>query len=210
MRKAINEHHDITDLFLWITIWFNLPVDLSKTGQKAVQLNCIREKSKIFTCHYETPYDLKKGKNCGLIDYHYIDYKDALAILGCGCKFECVIFKCISRMGGNSQPKHLLEHGIGHYDGVRIGEIGSQITNLTIVYSTVYSGTDQSKHQSWASLAFVWEIHRRPVNSPHKWPVTRKMFPFDDVFMSLLMVSQCCVRSWFGQQAIEIGVTSQK
>ena len=26
-------------------------------------------------------------------------------------------------------------------------------------------------------------IHRGPVNSPHKWPVTRKMFPFDDVIM---------------------------
>ena len=24
-----------------------------------------------------------------------------------------------------------------------------------------------------------------PVNSPHKWPVTRKMFPFDDVIMAV-------------------------
>ena len=62
--------------------------------------------------------------------------------------------------------------------------IASQITSLTIVYSTVYPGTDQSKHQSSASLAFVWGIHRGPVNSPHKWPVTRKMFPFDDVIMT--------------------------
>ena len=31
--------------------------------------------------------------------------------------------------------------------------------------------------------AYVREIHRRPVNSPHKWPVTRKMFPFDDVIV---------------------------
>ena len=61
--------------------------------------------------------------------------------------------------------------------------IASQITSLTIVYSTIYSGADQSKHQSSASLAFVWGIHRGPVNSPHKWPVTRKMFPFDDVIM---------------------------
>ena len=61
--------------------------------------------------------------------------------------------------------------------------IASQITSLTIVYSTVYSGSDQSKHQSSASLAFLWGIHRGPVNSPHKWPVTRKMFPFDDVIM---------------------------
>ena len=61
--------------------------------------------------------------------------------------------------------------------------IASQITSLTIVYSTVHSDADQSKHQSSASLAFVWEIHRWPVNFPHKWPVTRKMFPFDDVIM---------------------------
>ena len=61
--------------------------------------------------------------------------------------------------------------------------IASQITSLTIVYWNVYSGADQSKHQSSASLAFVCGIHRGPVNSPHKWPVTRKMFPFDDVFM---------------------------
>ena len=33
------------------------------------------------------------------------------------------------------------------------------------------------------TLAFVRGIHRGPVNSPHKWPVTRKMFPFDDVIM---------------------------
>ena len=62
--------------------------------------------------------------------------------------------------------------------------MASQITSLAIVYSTVYSGADQSKHQSSASLAFVWEIHRGPVNFPHKWPVTRKMFPFDDVIMN--------------------------
>ena len=38
--------------------------------------------------------------------------------------------------------------------------IASQITNLAIVYSAVYSGTDQSKHPSSASLAFVWGIPR--------------------------------------------------
>ena len=64
-----------------------------------------------------------------------------------------------------------------------MGAIASQITSLTIVYSTVYSDADQRKHQSSASLAFVREIHRGPVKSPHKWPVTRKKFPFDDVIM---------------------------
>ena len=64
-----------------------------------------------------------------------------------------------------------------------MGVIASQITSLKIVYSTVYSDADQRKHQSSAALAFVRGIHRWPVNSPHIWPVTRKMFPFDDVIL---------------------------
>ena len=75
-----------------------------------------------------------------------------------------------------------------HYGDVIMSTIASQITNLTIVYSIVYSDVDQRKHQSSASLAFVRGIHRAPVNSPHKWPVTRKMFPFDDVIMSLAIL----------------------
>ena len=70
-----------------------------------------------------------------------------------------------------------------HYGDVIMGAIASQITSVTVVYSTVYSDADQRKHQSSASLAFVRGIHRGSVNSPHKWPVTRKMFPFDDVIM---------------------------
>ena len=70
-----------------------------------------------------------------------------------------------------------------HYGDVIMGAIASQITSLTVFYSTVYLDADQRKHQSSASLAFVRGIHRGPENSPHKWPVTRKMFPFDDVIM---------------------------
>ena len=69
-----------------------------------------------------------------------------------------------------------------HYNGVKMESMASQIISLALVYSTVYSGADK-KHQSSASLAFVRGIHGGPVNSPHKWPVTRKMFPFDDVIM---------------------------
>ena len=70
-----------------------------------------------------------------------------------------------------------------HYSDVIMGMMASQITRLTTVYSTVYSGTDQRKHQSSVSPVFVRGIHRWPLNSPHKWPVTRKMFPFYDVIM---------------------------
>ena len=70
-----------------------------------------------------------------------------------------------------------------HCNDVIMSAVASQITSLTIVYSSVYSGTDQRKYQSSASLAFVWVIHRWPVNSPDKWPVTWKIFPFHDVIM---------------------------
>ena len=75
-----------------------------------------------------------------------------------------------------------------HYDDVIMTMLASQSTSLMVVYSIVYSGVNQGKHQSPAPLAFVREIHRGPVNFPHKWPVTRKMFPFDDVIM--------CTLSW--------------
>ena len=47
-----------------------------------------------------------------------------------------------------------------HYNGVIMGAMASQITSLTIVYSTVYSGADQRKHQGSASLAFVRGIQQ--------------------------------------------------
>ena len=72
---------------------------------------------------------------------------------------------------------------IYHNNDVIMGKIASQITSLTIIYSIVYPDADQKKHQSSASLAFVWGFHRGPVNSPLKWPVTRNFFPFDDVIM---------------------------
>ena len=72
-----------------------------------------------------------------------------------------------------------------HYSDVIMGAMASKITNLMIVYTAVYSGADQRKHQSSASLAFVRGIHRSPVNSPYKGPVTRKKNSFDDVIMNL-------------------------
>ena len=72
---------------------------------------------------------------------------------------------------------------IYRYNDVIMSTMVSQTTSLTTVYSSVYSGADQRKHQSSATLAFVTGIHLWPVNSPHTGPVTWKMFPFDDVIM---------------------------
>ena len=101
----------------------------------------------------------------------------------CGTKFWCALFMMywpmisITILDMNS-----IDYSY-HYNDVIMGAIASQITSLTIVYSIVYSGADQRKHQNSASLAFVRGNHRWPVNSPHKGPVTRKMVPFDDIIM---------------------------
>ena len=84
-----------------------------------------------------------------------------------------------------------------HYTDVIMTTIASQITSLTVVYSIIYSDADQRKHQSSASLAFVRGIHRWPVNSPHKWPATRKGFPFDDVIMNITTESTTITCTYF-------------
>ena len=55
---------------------------------------------------------------------------------------------------------------------------------VSIVCSTVCSSAKQRKYQSSASLAFVWWIHRWPVDSPHKRPAIWEKFPFDDVIIT--------------------------
>ena len=70
-----------------------------------------------------------------------------------------------------------------HYSDVIMRAMMSQITGVSIVCSTVCSGADQRTLQSSASLAFVRGVQRWPMDSPHKGPATRKMFPFDDVII---------------------------
>ena len=82
----------------------------------------------------------------------------------------CALLECLKSQGIN-------------YNDAIISAMASQITSLTVVYSTVYPGVDQRKHQSSTSLAFVRGIHRSPANSLHAGPVTRKVFPFVDVIM---------------------------
>ena len=71
-----------------------------------------------------------------------------------------------------------------------MGAMASQIAGLKIVYSNVRSGANQTKHQNFASLAFMRGIHWWPVNSPHKRPVTRKMFPFKGDIMQAQTLNQ--------------------
>ena len=81
------------------------------------------------------------------------------------CKLSVTLFRhqCL---------KKILPKCVNHYSKVMMGAMASQITSLT----------NQRKHQSSASLAF---FYGSPVTGefPHIWPVTQKMFPFDDVIM---------------------------
>ena len=63
-----------------------------------------------------------------------------------------------------------------HYSDVIMNTMASQITGVSTVCSNFCSCADQRKHRISASLAFVRGIHWWPVDSPHKWPVTRKVF----------------------------------
>ena len=96
---------------------------------------------------------------------------------------QCVLSHKLSLKQAHLSDNSLYDKSDYHYADLIMDAMASQITSLTIVFSTVSSDADQRNHQSSASLAFVWGIHRGLVNSPHKWPVTRKMFPFDDVIM---------------------------
>ena len=81
------------------------------------------------------------------------------------------------------------------YSDVMMSAIASQITGVSMICSIVSSGWDQRKRQSSASLAFVRVIHRSPANSHQKGPVTRKMFPFNDVIMEKGCEHVCMVPS---------------
>ena len=96
-----------------------------------------------------------------------------------------------------------------HYSDAIMSASVSEITGVSIVCTLVCSGANQRKHQSSALLAFVRGINRWQVNSPHKRPVTRKIFPFDDVIMLFCKFIVWSV-SFTGQrhQCVSNGVTA--
>ena len=88
---------------------------------------------------------------------------------------RCHPVKCFFKVIPSAKIKY------HHYSDIIMSAMASQITGVLSVCSAVCSGADLRKPQSPASLAFVRGIHRSPVNSPHKGPVTRKMFPYYNI-----------------------------
>ena len=111
------------------------------------------------------------------------------------CKCKSYITPFTGRPGSPLFPSLLRINEVVfiHYSDIMMVAMASQITSVTIGYSTVYSGANQRKHRSFASLAFVQGIHRSPVNSLHKWPVTQKMFPFVTSSCPVLQFRLCQV-----------------
>ena len=91
----------------------------------------------------------------------------------------------------------------------------SQNTSLTIVHLIIYSGTDQRKHQSSVSLAYVQGIHQWPVNSLHKWTVMRKInqaLPMDHYawyLPNLHRAFQCLIKATSWKPDVAGGLPSQ-
>ena len=92
-----------------------------------------------------------------------------------GCELQRLV-ECNDSSAFSNGSVKPISHTLVHYNDVIMITIGSQITSLTVVYSTVYSDADQRKHQSSASLAFVWGIHRDRWIPRTKGQLRRKCF----------------------------------
>ena len=167
--SSITKPHRLIKMLTLLLSYF--PCFWPQSLEVCMSYEIIRSNHCLLRCHvaFVTKFDFENK---------IINWSPAVKLLSheVGCQST-------SLMNSQHLTKTLLGHISEHYCDVIMAMVASQITSLTIVYSTVYSDADQRKHQSFASLAFVWGIHRGPVNSPYKWPVTRKMFPFDDVIM---------------------------
>ena len=97
--------------------------------------------------------------------------------------------------------QHQCHNRCHHYNGVIMGAIASQITSLMIVYSTVYSNIDKNIKAPRHWLLCGEFTGRWPVNSPHKWPVTRKMFP---------LTTSSCFSVTPATESVHIGVSDNK
>ena len=150
--------------------------------------------------HFQKPEDHLDGKSillqvmawCRQAGDHYLNHfwPRSLTLYGvprpqsqCVNRFRWNFQDGSEIIPGRSVPMGMNHHLDLHYSYAIMSAMAFQIIDVLIVCLTVCSGAIQRKHQNSASLAFVTRIHRWPVVSSHKGPVTRKMYLFDDVIM---------------------------
>ena len=155
-------------------------------GVKILQFCIIGKFSDYGLCLVQTKY--RGLRKCYSIELSWVKFAGRPNTTQTFSKYLSDYISCyiVIRNDSTNRVRRINYHLI-HCNDVIMSVMVSQVTLLTIVCSSVYSGAYQRKHQSSASLAFVRGIDRWPVNSPHKGPVTRKMFPFDDVIMVINM-----------------------
>ena len=117
------------------------------------------------------------ANNLGLTKHsaHFLHYNDVI-MSSMASEITGVAIVCSTVGSGADQRKHHQWRHNGR-DGVSNHHPHCLLNRL--------SSAHQRKHHSSTSLAFVRGIHRWRMNSPHKKPVTRKMFAFDDVIMTV-------------------------
>ena len=169
-----------------ITRYYN---DVELSYHSGCCIKCVKQRYLSSKMHILSYVSVRKSikKNCG-----YIFKKSIFSTGYCDVYILVVIQRnqTVFYFVGMCWPLHIPD--FRHYRDSIMNMLASLITNLTIVYSTLYSGAYWNNHQSYASLAFERGIPRRPVNFPHKGPVTQKMFTFDDVIIRKKMSGDVC------------------
>ena len=152
--------------------------------QNKHKCNMKQNKNKCNMKQNKHKYSMKQNKNECNMKWFDATYTRCLSVYtepkfghhhSCRCRSMVIEHQQLTRWWNILQCHYNVVNFL-HYCDVIMGAVASQITSLMIVYLTVYSDADQSKHQSYTSLAFVRGIHWGPLNSPQKWPVTRKCF----------------------------------
>ena len=110
----------------------------------------------------------------GIFNWHYFGHDGSMMTLCIWCMFYLGFYtRCLQYIGLTHRALQLRHN---KHDGF------SNHQPRDCLLKRLFRRRSKKNHSS-ASLAFLRGIHRWHVNSPHKWPVTRKMFPFDDVIM---------------------------
>ena len=135
-------------------------------------------------------YKYKTSLNGNLLEAHYFKFSKSIYFVDWH-KILRPIFQ------SNTSSSNLLIH----YIDVIMTTMASQITSLMVVYSTVYSNADQRKHQSFASLAFVWGIHR------HRWIPCTKGHLRTKCFR---LMTSSCVTVYHIMKVIPYGLHAEK
>ena len=104
-----------------------------------------------------------------------------LVFLAKVCKLQIYDYSSIYQGGKDDWNQELPHWQSRHYSDVIMSTMASQITSLTVVYSTMYLRRRSNKTSKFRVTSLCEGNSQVTGEFPaHKGPVARKMFPFDD------------------------------